>query len=339
MRLEVMDIETDDLDAKHIWLICCKNVTTKKIVLFKNLTEDKHEAEKFKKYCEGVDKFIFHNGISFDVPVINSLLGFTIDPSKIIDTLVISRLYHYSILKGHSLDAWGRRLGLYKGKFTDFKSGLSDEMIEYGINDVEVTHRLFDNFKHIVFDDKWAKSLRLEHDIQIICQGMKENGFKFNEDQAEEYLGSVLVRMEELENQFQIDFPPKLTEMKRIKYKVRADGSLFKSVTDALLRYENTRIDGGDLVCLDYMDFNPGSTKQRIERLWEAGWKPVDKTKGHLLFEREEDKDPERGKKFEYYGWMCNETNLNTLPVDAPSGGLALAEWLTLEGRRSSLAE
>lgn len=339
MRLEVMDIETDDLDAKHIWLICCKNVTTKKIVLFKNLTEDKHESEKFKKYCEGVDKFIFHNGISFDVPVINSLLGFTIEPSKIIDTLVISRLYHYSILKGHSLDAWGRRLGLYKGKFTDFKSGLSDEMIEYGINDVEVTHRLFDNFKHIVFDDKWAKSLRLEHDIQIICQGMKENGFKFNEDQAEEYLGSVLVRMEELENQFQIDFPPKLTEMKRIKYKVRADGSLFKSVTDALLRYENTRIDGGDLVCLDYMDFNPGSTKQRIERLWEAGWKPVDKTKGHLLFEREEDKDPERGKKFEYYGWMCNETNLNTLPVNAPSGGLALAEWLTLEGRRSSLAE
>ena len=46
MRLEVMDIETDDLDAKHIWLICCKNVTTKKIVLFKNLTEDKHEAER-----------------------------------------------------------------------------------------------------------------------------------------------------------------------------------------------------------------------------------------------------------------------------------------------------
>ena len=38
-------------------------------------------------------------------------------------------------------------------------------------------------------------------------------------------------------------------------------------------------------------------------------------------------------------GWMCNETNLNTLPVNAPSGGLALAEWLTLEGRRSSLAE
>ena len=56
------------------------------------------------------------------------------------------------------------------------------------------------------------------------------------------------------------------------------------------------------LCALITWNFNPGSTKQRIERLWEAGWKPVDKTKGHLLFEREEDKDPERGKKFEYYG-------------------------------------
>ena len=47
----------------------------------------------------------------------------------------------------------------------------------------------------------------------------------------------------------------------------------------------------------------------------------------------------ERAEKFAYYGWQCNETNLNTLPSDAPQGARALAEWLTLEGRRSSLAE
>tara|TARA_R110000803_G_scaffold29927_4_gene67896 strand:- start:2421 stop:4307 length:1887 start_codon:yes stop_codon:yes gene_type:complete len=339
MRIEVMDIETESLDPKHIWLICCKNVTTNKIMVFKNLTEDKDEAARFKSYCVGVDKFVFHNGIGYDVPVINSLLGFTIEPSKVMDTLVISRLHYYSIPEGHSLDAWGKRLGLYKGKFKDFAGGLTQEMLEYGLNDVEVTHKLFIKFKKIIFDVKWAKSLRLEHDIQIICQQMKKNGFKFDEDKAEEYLGGVLVRMDELENQFQVDFPPKLSEVKRIKYKVRGDGALFKNVTDALSLYEHTKMDGDDLVCLDYVSFNPGSTKQRIERLWEAGWNPIDKTKGHILFAREEDKDPVRGKKFEYYGWMCNETNLNTLPSDAPSGGLALAEWLTLEGRRSSLTE
>lgn len=46
-----------------------------------------------------------------------------------------------------------------------------------------------------------------------------------------------------------------------------------------------------------------------------------------------------RGEKFLKYGFMCNEQNLNTLPEDAPDGAKNLATWLTLEGRRSSLAE
>lgn len=46
-----------------------------------------------------------------------------------------------------------------------------------------------------------------------------------------------------------------------------------------------------------------------------------------------------RGEKFAKYGWMCNETNLSTLPEDSPEGARNLAEWLTLEGRRSSLVE
>lgn len=47
----------------------------------------------------------------------------------------------------------------------------------------------------------------------------------------------------------------------------------------------------------------------------------------------------ERGANFERYGWTMSEANLNTLPEDAPAGARNLAEWLTLEGRRSSLAE
>lgn len=46
-----------------------------------------------------------------------------------------------------------------------------------------------------------------------------------------------------------------------------------------------------------------------------------------------------RGEKFARYGWTCNELNLSTLPEDAPEGARNLAEWLTLEGRRSSLVE
>ena len=47
----------------------------------------------------------------------------------------------------------------------------------------------------------------------------------------------------------------------------------------------------------------------------------------------------DRGAKFATYGWTLSEANLNTLPETAPAGGKRLAEWLTLEGRRSSLVE
>jgi DNA polymerase-1 len=52
-----------------------------------------------------------------------------------------------------------------------------------------------------------------------------------------------------------------------------------------------------------------------------------------------ETKQDNRGEKFARYGWMCNELNLSTLPEDAPDGARNIAEWLTLEGRRSSLVE
>tara|TARA_R110000868_G_scaffold246225_2_gene502848 strand:- start:123 stop:1163 length:1041 start_codon:yes stop_codon:yes gene_type:complete len=46
-----------------------------------------------------------------------------------------------------------------------------------------------------------------------------------------------------------------------------------------------------------------------------------------------------RGEKFARYGWTLSENNLSTLPQDAPKGASNLSEWLTLEGRRSSLTE
>ena len=338
MKITAMDIETDSLAATHIWVVVAKDVNTKVVDVFKHLDSDPDEATRFKDYCSGYDKYVFHNGIGFDVPVLNRIIGYTIKPQDVVDTLVVSRMLDYNIQGGHSLDAWGKRLGLYKGNFKDFEGGLTQEMIDYCVNDVEVTVKLFNKFKPVIFDKSWAKSLRIEHDTQIICEEMHKNGFKFDEDQAEEYLGEILTRMEELEHQFQRDFPPVLTEVNRIKYRLKADGTLYKNVTDSMQKYQRTRKVGEELLCYDFVDFKPSSTKHRIERLWEAGWEPVDKTKGHIAFERD-GTDPDKGKQFAFYGWMCNETNLNTLPEDAPSGGRALAEWLTLEGRRSSLAE
>ena len=287
-----MDIETESLDPQYIWVVCAEDVDTGERETFCNLTTIPEERDRFVRYCNDIDHFVFHNGLGFDVPVINKLLGQVIDPQKVIDTLVVSRLVDYTLDgAGHSLKAWGKRLGDFKIGFHDFTK-LSDEMIEYCEQDVAVTVKVYRHFKKVIQDPEWQESLRCEHDIQILCEQMHDNGFYFDQDQAEELLGEIQTRMEDLEQGLQKDFPPKLTEVNRIKYRRKADGSLYSSVTKAQEKYFATAldksVDPNELVCYEYIPFNPASPKQRIERLWEAGWEPFEKTKGHIEYEREQ---------------------------------------------------
>lgn len=288
MKFVAMDIETDGLDASRIWVICSKDLDTGETMEFLNPSHIQEEKERFLDYCGTVGKFVFHNGIGFDVPVVNRLIrDGCIAPSRVIDTLIVSRMIDYEIKDGHSLKAWGIRLGLHKGEHKDW-SKLSQEMIDYCHQDVLVTCALFDKFRKVIFDKEWSVALRCEHDIQILCEEMTGNGFKFDEDEAEECLGEIITRMAELEQGFQRDFPPKLEEVHRVKYRVKANGEEFATVKNAKEKYPVTHVDGEDLVCKDWVAFEPSSPRQRIDRLWEAGWTPVDKTKGHIAYEREE---------------------------------------------------
>ena len=105
-----------------------------------------------------------HNIIGFDLPLIKRLYHFFTYPPIVIDTLLLSRLYHpnlYDIDKkqewkdmptklygSHSLEAYGYRLGLRKGDFgkdTDWKEW-SQEMQDYCVQDVMVTKKLCEHF-------------------------------------------------------------------------------------------------------------------------------------------------------------------------------------------------
>ena len=105
MKITAMDIETDSLDATRIWVVVAKDINTGVVDVFKHLDTDEAEAARFKAYCKAYDKFVFHNGIGFDVPVINRILGHTIKVQDVVDTLVVSRMLDYNIQGGHSLDA------------------------------------------------------------------------------------------------------------------------------------------------------------------------------------------------------------------------------------------
>ena len=108
------------------------------------------------QYLQLADTIIGHNIIGFDLPIIKSIYPFFSYSGRIIDTLVLSRCYHpnlYDIDKvskkipeklygRHSLEAYGHRLGEYKGDWKEW----SQDMEDYCVQDVVVTKKLCEHF-------------------------------------------------------------------------------------------------------------------------------------------------------------------------------------------------
>ena len=359
MRIAFCDIETNAIEhPDRCWLVGGKMADTGEVFKFENIDSDPVACKAATEWHHSLDKMVGHNFIQYDLPLLNRWLDKPLDPRKVLDTLILSRTVDYDIdiPKGgagpHSLKSWGIRLGVHKGDYTDFLN-FNQEMIDYWYGDLDTTEALFNHFKDIVYDPNWSKSLRAEHDLQIELVRTKYHGFHFNKELAQHLLEGVNEQKEELERQFQEDFPPKLLPVHSIKYKEKANGEPYANVLTTKAKYPLTQRVGDELICHDFVHFNPGASKDRVDVLWDAGWTPFEKTKTHFLFERLKVGDPygkkvpemsqefynEKKKDLQRYGWTVGEDNLATLPDTAPRGAKALAQWLTLEGRRSSLVE
>ena len=115
-------------------------------------------------WLEVADVLVGHNIIGFDIPIIKKLYPWFNPTGVIVDTLLLSRLYHPNLLDidktrcwnhmplqlygRHSLESYGYRLNEYKGNFaktTDWKEW-SQEMEDYCKQDVVVTNKLCKHF-------------------------------------------------------------------------------------------------------------------------------------------------------------------------------------------------
>ena len=329
----ICDTETNALEnPDKLWLVVCKEVESGKVHVFKNVHEF---PQAFQAYASKVSVWIGHNFIGFDSGVIRRLGGVNIPLEAILDTSVVSRLLNFGVPGGHSLAAIGERLGIPKGNFSDF-SQLTQEMIDYCIQDVEVTYNYYLKIKPFIFSNQWKDALRLEHDMAAVCEEMKANGFQFNKTKALELLKEITTKVDTLSNLLQKEFPPKPLLIREINPKATKFGTISKvdfRWTNDLTPYSI----GQPFSRIEWVPFNPGSPKQVVERLNAAGWKPYEKTKGHIQAER--DRDEEKLKDYRIWGWSVSEANLATLPPNAPEGARRLAEWLLINNRRSTLEQ
>lgn len=294
MRI-VLDIETNS-DASKIWCVFCRDLDTDVVSMFV-------KPNNLQAYLDSVEKIIAHNGIFFDFPVLKKIWNIQVKKSQVVDTLVLARLYDPSIEGGHSLEAWGERLGHYKAPYKQIWSWMTGTFLDkenanlpfdepvipllhhYCARDTLVTAQLYKHLEKEMQNDFSEKSKELEHQVAIIIAEQERNGFKLDEKGASQLLCSLKTKLEAIQVEMQSIFPPKV-ESNRVH---KTTGKALNDIVEP---------------------FNPGSRKQIAERLIEKGWKPK--------------KHTEKGSV------IVDETTLEG--IDIPEAK-AIAEYLMLQKR------
>ena len=222
---------------------------------------------------------IAHNGITFDVPAILKLYpDFSFHDITVTDTLVLSRLIKGNLKQedfeqcltneafpkrlhgSHSLKAWGMRLGVLKGDFSNSDTDWSEwsqEMQDYCEQDVTVTYTLLQHLQ----PQKWShKAIRFEHDIAEICHRIGTAGWTFDTNKAAALYAQLSLEQSTIEEELQTLFPAWTLE-----------DEFIPRVNNKTLGY----VKGEPFIKYREVQFNPNSRKH-IEYCLRSkyGWKP-----------------------------------------------------------------
>jgi DNA polymerase-1 len=276
----IFDLETDGL-LDEVSKIHCLVMKWTETGIVKTFTEDNME-EGIECLLWSDGPIVGHNIIKYDLAVIEKLYpGVQFNRDKVFDTLVATRLIWANIkdtdnvllkqekLPGklfgsHSLAAWGYRLGNYKGDYSGGWETFSQEMLDYCVQDVEVTAQLY---QKIVDKNYSQQALDLEHQVAWLMAKQERNGFCFDMKKAAELLARLVQRRGELERELKEYF-----------------GSWEVQLPDFIPKVNNAKLGytkGVPVKKVKVIEFNPSSRDHIADRLITLyGWKPVDFTEG-----------------------------------------------------------
>jgi len=275
----VFDCETDGLLNEMTKVHCLHIFNTVTGVMFRY---DKHNVIKGVRQLEKAEAIVGHNIISFDIPALKKIFKFK-PQGKVYDTLPWARLLYPEIkfmdmqraakgtlpntlIGSHKLEAWGYRLGDYKGDFgkaTDWKEW-SQEMSDYCVQDVMVTVKLYEMLSGRPCS---GEALQLEFDVTRILARQIAFGFKFNEKKAKSLYANLCQEKQDIKLQMLEIFPPRIVKDKEFTPKVNSKKFGY--------------IAGVPFTKIKLEEFNPASRPQIASRLIKQyGWNPVHFTEG-----------------------------------------------------------
>jgi hypothetical protein len=310
----VFDVESDGL-LDTISVLHCVNIidrsTGQRLAFNGGVYRDGTPAQRDGNIEDGLrllqsaDSICGQNIIPYDCPAIRKLYPWFKPTGKIIDTKVCSAVIWTNIadldfgllssgklpeefkqrglIGSHKLEAWGYRLGEFKGDFSpkDYENpetgkphtwatiGFTPEMDTYGRQDVEVTLKLYEKIESKNYSQE---CLDLEHRVAEIIFRQHERGFAFSVPKAEELTHKLQRRTAEIEAELQKVFQPWMAPV------IAKGTAVFTPKKD---NKKQGYTGGVPFSRVDLVVFNPGSRDHIADRLKALrGWKPVQFTDG-----------------------------------------------------------
>jgi DNA polymerase-1 len=221
---------------------------------------------------KAADRTIWHHGLGYDLLAIKAVLGETLDWTKVIDTLVLSKLDNpvRTGIKAHSLASWGHRVGVHKLPDLDWKVW-SPGLIDRCNSDVTITLRVWDALKHML--DTQPTAVALEHGCAWETAQIVHRGMALDVECAQNLLSEFLEENEQCTAALKKLFPP-----------IFVSPQPGKPVKELKIINKNHplrgMLDPGVEFCpVELQEFNPGSRQQVAERLiTKYGWRPTEFT-------------------------------------------------------------
>jgi DNA polymerase-1 len=273
----VFDIEANGLTPDKIFCIVAADVDTGDVFTFDNT-----QLEEGYKLLQSATKLVGHNILCYDLPVIKTIAGVDLFSTKIVDTLVLSRLFNPTREGNHGLESWGYRLGFPKGDFGDQEDAwecYTPEMLDYCKRDVLLNLKVY-NVLRQESRGFTPQSVRLEHETAKIVNQQRINGFLLNERKAHMLIAQFEERLFNLKEEVQEEFLSTVTTQ-ILTPQFTKSGALAKTAKDQhgkgvrLTDQEYNALSKRGAVTRDtYKEFNLGSRKQIGEYLIAFGWKP-----------------------------------------------------------------
>lgn len=314
----VFDVETDGL-LRELTVIHCLHIrdrkTGRKMRFSGGRYADGTPARRDGSVEDGVrllqeaEAICGHNIIGFDLKALLKLYPWFAPRGRVVDTLVAARLiwtdlkdrdanaiklnrrhpmFTGKMVGAHTLEAWGFRLGVFKGDYAKTKEeeakvlGLETpeeiarytwgtftrEMDDYCEQDVDGTCALLDKIEE---KNYCQEAIDLEHEVAFIISMQEEHGFLFDIEAAEKLTAELMGERADLEDQLRRTFKPWF-EPER---KHGAHVVLTPKTRNAKFGY----VAGAPLTKVKEIVFNPGSRHHISNRMQTLfGWTPLEFT-------------------------------------------------------------